>query len=225
MRSRLLASSLLALVAAALLAAIGGASAQTADPTTGTSSATTNVVVNANTGPGSSSGGGADGSSGSSGRNTTVTDVRYSGHEWTTPSVQGSYFAGANPCLIGVGGSGAGGPIGLSFTFGRSDAGCQRRSDAAAWHALGHDDVAIARMCQDADNHAAFEAVGYTCPQPRPKVLVEAANAPVTVSTQPPPTPVAFPAAAPAVTRTRPQWCDTVTGAGERARYRRVCAF
>ncbi len=229
MRSRLFTGLILALIAAA-----GGASAQTADPITGTSNATTSVVVNANTGPGSSSGTGANsqGSSGGSvGRN--LTEVRYSGHEWTTPSVQGSYFAGANPCLVGVGGSGAGGPIGLSFTFGRSDAGCQRRSDAAAWHALGHDDVAVARMCQDDDNHAAFEAVGYTCPQRRPNAAPTAANAPLPRQVGDAPPPVAIAAVAPApiavaipvAAKPRPSWCDTVTGPQERTRYRQVCKF
>ena len=212
---------IVAFVAVTLCSTVGGAFAQTADPTTGTSTATTLVTVNANTGPGSSSGTGANSPGGSAAR--SVNEVRYSGHEWTTPSVQGSYFAGANPCLIGVGGSGAGGPIGLSFTFGRSDAGCQRRSDAAAWHALGHDDAAIARMCQDDDNHAAFEAVGYTCPQARPKAVLTAVNVPVAAA--PPPPAALIPVVVQVVASARPWWCDTVTGVRERARYKQACAF
>ena len=62
---------------------------------------------------------------------TTQSNVHYSGtsSQYTTPSVQGSYFAGANPCLVGVGAGGAGGPVGLSFTFGKNDEGCTRRSE------------------------------------------------------------------------------------------------
>jgi hypothetical protein len=91
--------------------------------------------------------------------------VDYSGHTWTTPSVQGSYFGGTNPCLVGTGGGVAGGPIGISFNAGRSDEACTRRSDAAAWHAMGFDNIAVARMCQDEKNADAFYAsTGLACP-------------------------------------------------------------
>ena len=91
--------------------------------------------------------------------------VKYSGHTWTTPSVQGSYFAGANGCLVGKGGGIAGGPIGLSFSSGSNDPSCDRRNDAAAWHALGFDNIAVARMCQDLGNaDAFFSATGFACP-------------------------------------------------------------
>lgn len=93
------------------------------------------------------------------------TSVKYSGHTYTTPSVGGSYFGGANPCLVGTGGGAAGGPIGFSINLGRNDEGCTRRSDAAAWHALGLDSVAIARMCQEQkDADAFFSATGMACP-------------------------------------------------------------
>jgi hypothetical protein len=91
--------------------------------------------------------------------------VTYDGHTWTTPSAQGSYFGGANPCLIGTGGGAAGGPVAFNINIGRSDEGCQRRSDAAAWHAMGFDNVAIARMCQDIKSaDAFFAATGQACP-------------------------------------------------------------
>jgi len=102
--------------------------------------------------------------------NVGESDIHYSGHTWTTPGVAGSYFGGTNPCLIGTGGGAAGGPIGFSLNFGRSDRDCTRRSDAAAWHALGLDGVAIARMCQDKDPKypvnadAFYAATGYVCP-------------------------------------------------------------
>lgn len=215
MRTNLLAATAIALVALA-----GGASAQTTG-TTGTASASNSVTVNAVTGMGNGSG--ADGTSGSGSNLPTTNNIHYSGHEYSTPSVQGSYFAGANPCLIGVGGSGAGGPIGLSFTFGSNDRGCQRRSDDAAWHALGHDDVAISRMCQDDENRHAFEAIGYTCPQDRVKTPLAAAAAPAMVlaaATPPAPLPVAK------LQRfVQPGWCDSVTGLAERIRYQQACEF
>ncbi len=93
------------------------------------------------------------------------TSVKYSGHTYTTPVVGGSYFAGANPCLVGTGIGAAGGPIGFNINVGKSDAGCTRRSDAAAWHALGYDNIAISRMCQDVLNADAFFAsTGFACP-------------------------------------------------------------
>jgi hypothetical protein len=116
----------------------------------------------------------------------TRQEVVYGGHTWTTPSAQGSYFGGANPCLIGSGGGAAGGPIAFNINVGKSDEGCQRRSDAAAWHAMGFDNVAVARMCQDIKSaDAFFAATGEVCPgsmatrykladgsAPRPAVLV-----------------------------------------------------
>jgi len=221
----------------------GAASAQTTTGTTGTSTATTTTTVNAYTGTGNGTNGtGTGGANGN--RSAGTTDLRYSGHEYSeysTPSVQGSYFAGANPCLIGVSASSAGGPIGLSFTFGRNDPGCQRRSDAAAWHALGHDDVAVARMCQDDDNHAAFEALGYLCPQGRPKVVSVALATPVPPQTaagamtypQPiSPNPAIAAQLSPNTVATRvpeaidrPDWCATVTGPTEQARYKKACSF
>ncbi|MEE8609564.1 MAG: hypothetical protein V3V60_16560 [Sphingomonas aquatilis] len=95
----------------------------------------------------------------------TRQEVVYGGHTWTTPSAQGSYFGGANPCLIGSGGGAAGGPIAFNINVGKSDEGCQRRSDAAAWHAMGFDNVAVARMCQDIKSaDAFFAATGEVCP-------------------------------------------------------------
>lgn len=97
--------------------------------------------------------------------NPAETSVNYSGHTYTTPSVGGSYFGGTNPCLVGTGVGGAGGPIGFSLNLGKSDEGCTRRSDAAAWHAMGFDNIAVTRMCQDIKNADAFFATtGKACP-------------------------------------------------------------
>jgi hypothetical protein len=127
------------------------------------------------------------------------------GHLYTTPAVPGgTYFGGANPCLVGYGAGGAGGPIGLSLSFSKNDEGCTRRSDAAAWHALGYDDVAIARMTQDDDNLKAWKAAGHG---------VAPAAAPVDqVTPAPVVAPVPAPVATPVVyhpTRNVPAWCAT----------------
>jgi hypothetical protein len=143
------------MVASALLVVPTAAMAQSADPSTGSTTASgsaqaaNNVTVVADAGryaPADSS-------------------VHYSGHTWTTPGVGGSYFGGANPCLVGNGGGAAAGPIGISLNFGKNDKGCTRRSNAAAWHALGMDNVAVAQLCQDvASADAFFAATGMACP-------------------------------------------------------------
>lgn len=95
----------------------------------------------------------------------TDSTIRHKGGTWSTPTVLGSSFGGANPCLVGTGGGAAAGPLGLSLSIGKSDEGCTRRSDAAAWHALGLDGVAVSRMCQDKDNaEAFFRATKLRCP-------------------------------------------------------------
>lgn len=117
---------------------------------TGTADASNTVNVVAITGPQA---------------DNTHAHITSDGHTWTTPDVQGSYFGGANPCLVGTGGGAAGGPIGFNISFGRNDEGCTRRSDAAAWHALGFDNVAVARMCaEQKDADAFFAATGFACP-------------------------------------------------------------
>lgn len=134
----------------------GGAAG--ANSTTGTSQATNVVNVQAITGPNST---------------TNVPqkqDVNYSGHTYTTPSVGGSYFAGANPCLVGTGLGAAGGPVGFNINIGKNDQDCTRRSDAAAWFALGLSGVAVTRLCQDRDKRnpvnadAFYAATGFACP-------------------------------------------------------------
>lgn len=138
-------------VAATLVLMVSATAAHAQQNTSDTATTNSAVTVEAITGPVSEA--------------PAHETVTYSGHEWTTPSVQGSYFAGANPCLIGTGGGIAGGPIGINLNFGRSDEGCTRRSDAAAWHAMGFDNVAVARMCQDRKSaDAFFAATGTTCP-------------------------------------------------------------
>lgn len=142
-------SSILAIAALAMMAS--PVMAQTADPSgtsaTGSAQAANNVsVVAGSFGP-------------------SDAKVKYSGHTWTTPNVQGGYFAGANGCLVGKSAGIAGGPIGLSFGSGKNDEDCNRRNDAGAWFTMGLPAVAVARMCDDEANaNAFFAATHYACP-------------------------------------------------------------
>jgi hypothetical protein len=132
---------------------------------------------------------------------TYVTKTKETGTLYTTPSVpQAGYFAGANPCLVGAGAGGSGGPIGLSIAFGRNDEACQRRSDAAAWHALGMDDVAVARMLQDEDNLKAYQNTGrpmpgttpISAPNPNPGTMPPSDTSPIAPRTTALPGPISL---------------------------------
>lgn len=97
--------------------------------------------------------------------------IHSEGTMWTTPTVLGSSFGGANPCLIGQGVGAAGGPIGFSVSIGKSDQSCTRRNDAAAFNAIGMMPVAVALMCQPTDKKnpyanadAFFAGTGKACP-------------------------------------------------------------
>ena len=168
------------------------ASAASAQTTTG-SQAQNNVNVTALAG-----GGGSGGS----------TDVHYSGHEYSTPNVGGSYFAGANNCLVGVGAGASGGPFGFSLNWGRDSAACERRMDAGAFFSMAgatHDprliEAALNRMCDGDDNKGALQAAGYTCPADRPRVIAATAvAAPPPVTAQPASTPLLA---------TRPSYCSS----------------
>jgi hypothetical protein len=139
-----------------IISALMGATAMLAQPVLAQSSTTTgdaaaqsnsNVSVVAITGPQGNS------------------DINYSGHTWTTPNVNGGYMGGTNPCLVGTSVGAAGGPIGFNLNLGKNDEGCNRRSDAAAWHGMGFDNIAVSRMCQDQKNADAFFAsTGMACP-------------------------------------------------------------
>lgn len=71
---------------------------------------------------------------------------------------------GANACGLPVGASTS--IMGFGFGVGATptDKGCEHRDDAAAMHALGHDDVAIGIMCEQKDVADAMAATGHACP-------------------------------------------------------------
>jgi len=121
------------------------------------------------------------------------TSLRQSGHVYSTPAVAGSFFSGANPCLVGTGVGAAGGPIGFNINLGKSDKGCQRRADAGAWFSMGFQNVAIARMCSDlASADAFFAATGEVCPgatDPTRYKLADGSPAPIAYVPGPRPAP------------------------------------
>lgn len=88
--------------------------------------------------------------------------------------------SGANLCALPVGGSVAflGGGGGLAFSA--KDQGCEDRSDAAAWYAMGDKNMAIAMMCATPEDQkqAALMAVDPCSP-----ATLQAAQ---TVSLKPP---------------------------------------
>jgi hypothetical protein len=73
-------------------------------------------------------------------------------------------ISGANACGLPIGASTS--IMGFGFGLGATptDKGCEHRDDAAAMHALGHDDVAIGIMCEQADVAQAMSATGHPCP-------------------------------------------------------------
>jgi hypothetical protein len=62
-----------------------------------------------------------------------------------------------------VGGQGVG--FGLSFGSTWQDDDCVRRKDSREWRAMGYPQVALARMCQNAENRQAAAASGVQCPE------------------------------------------------------------
>ena len=192
------------ILTAALMMAPAAAFAQT---TSGATSQSNDQAIAVVEGAGSGVGNGNYGSE----------DMHESGHLYGTPSVGGSYAAFANPCGLSSSGSGAGGPIGLSFSAGYEGAGCTTRASTAGFLALGLQKAALARFCQDQGNaDAYFAAYGIPCigQQDKARYRVVADKHPVVVA-------AAAPAAAPVHT-THPAWCDTATPA-ERARYAVTC--
>lgn len=127
-----------------------------------------------------------EGGAGSGGNGTAY--MHESGHLYGTPDVGGSYSAFANPCGLSSSGSGAGGPIGLSFSAGYEGVGCTTRASTAGFLALGLQRAAIARFCQDQANaDAFFAAYGTPCigQQNKARYRVAAAQQPAVAAGPP----------------------------------------
>ena len=169
-----------------LLSSIGGLQAQTTSTSTSDSASTA--------------------SGNASGTNTNTINFP-SGPEKSTVEYKGSYTMKTAPTIYApplvttmtdtcMGSS----SLGASFSgFGLSggttwtDKNCVRRLDAREFRAMGMNDVAIALLCQNAENQKAVEATGRTCPGMTPvasTVSVEVAP-PTAAATQPAVEPVA----------------------------------
>lgn len=99
----------------------------------------------------------------------------------------------ADTCALATGGSAAGANL---FAFGfvndRTDKRCGHEADAAAWHSLGDNTMAMAMMCRTKADAAAYLAThGTPCPgQPgyvpaQPVALAEPAQRPIVLSSNP----------------------------------------
>lgn len=83
------------------------------------------------------------GSGSSSGSNT----VTYKGGVENVPSVYGALSVAPCTTAAQIGGAFLGG--GFTASLGSESEGCSRRANAAAFHAMGRDDVAMALLAQD----------------------------------------------------------------------------
>jgi hypothetical protein len=168
--------------------------------------------------------------SGSAGGDPTI---NYSGSYTVrnVPEVIAPSIVGGNPCTVGI--SGGVGVSGFGFTAGGTwaDRQCERRQEAALLYNIGQHDASVALLCQDDSVRAAINSTGQACPgQPRVAAQASApavvASRPVGVPTQVAAVAVAAPVA-PAVVApkpaARPDWCDTVDGPSEQARFVGQC--
>ena len=173
-----------------LLSSIGGLQAQTTSTSTSDSAST------------------ASGNASGTNTGTNTNTINFpSGPEKSTVEYKGSYTMKTAPTIYApplvttmtdtcMGSS----SLGASFSgFGLSggttwtDKNCVRRLDAREFRAMGMNDVAIALLCQNAENQKAVEATGRTCPGMTPvasTVSVEVAP-PTAAATQPAVEPVA----------------------------------
>lgn len=97
-----------------------------------------------------------------------VTNVTLEGDDAADIPVSGAHAAALTSADDTCMGSTSAGFQGMSFgiSFGSTwrDEDCVRRKDSRMFYNMQMKDVAVARMCQKADNRAAVEAAGAVCP-------------------------------------------------------------
>jgi len=187
---------------------------------TGSSSAAINVYSGSNNPSGDPSGstGGGDPTINYTG-GYTVRNV---------PDVVAPSIIGGNPCTIGA--SGGLGVSGFGITGGATwaDRACERRQNAALLYNIGKHAAAVALLCQDPHVRDAMYATGEACVPPR-VAAVAYPPASVAAVAAPQPAPRVIPQPVPVrmltLARARPDWCDTVSGPHERARYLSTCRY
>ena len=146
------------------------------------------------------------------------------------PEVIAPNIVGGNPCAVGMSGGVAVAGFGITGGGTWADRACERRQQAALLYNIGQHDASIALLCQDDHVRAAMYSVGQACGTRvalRYLPAQPATQAPATVVRPVAAAPRAVPVsvvAAPAVTL-RPDWCDTVSGSVEQARYLAQCQW
>ena len=197
--ARLLGAGMLA---AGLAFAALPASAQTQSSSTSAGAVANAIVVS--------------GSGSSSGSNT----VTYKGGVENVPSVYGALSVAPCTTAAQIGGAFLGG--GFTASLGSESEGCSRRANAAAFHAMGRDDVAMALLAQDPNVARALRDVeqaklaaaqAQQAQQARFAPVMVAPAEPENVTVRPVGQPMGQPrlqqvrAQVPAATAPRPDWC------------------
>ena len=197
--ARLLGAGMLA---AGLAFAALPASAQTQSSSTSAGAVANAIVVS--------------GSGSSSGSNT----VTYKGGVENVPSVYGALSVAPCTTAAQIGGAFLGG--GFTASLGSESEGCSRRANAAAFHAMGRDDVAMALLAQDPNVAKALRDVeqaklaaaqAQQAQQARFAPVMVAPAEPENVTVRPAGQPMGQPrlqqvrAQVPAATAQRPDWC------------------
>lgn len=156
------------------------------------------------------------GSGSSSGSNT----VTYKGGVENVPGVYGALSVAPCTTAAQIGGAFLGG--GFTASLGSESEGCSRRANAAAFHAMGRDDVAIALLAQDPNVAKALKDVEQAklaaaqtqqAQQARFAPVMVAPAEPENVMVRPAGQPMGQPrlqqvrAQVPAATAARPDWC------------------
>ena len=156
------------------------------------------------------------GSGSSSGSNT----VTYKGGVENVPSVYGALSVAPCTTAAQIGGAFLGG--GFTASLGSESEGCSRRANAAAFHAMGRDDVAMALLAQDPNVAKALRDVeqaklaaaqAQQAQQARFAPVMVAPAEPESVTVRPAGQPMGQPrlqqvrAQVPAATAQRPDWC------------------
>ncbi len=204
-----------------------------ASASTGSSSArsgSSSAAITINNGSGAA----GDPSSDPSGDPSGTGNINYSGSYTVrnVPELIAPSVVGGNPCAVGISGGVAVSGFGITAGGTWADRQCERRQEAALLYNIGQKDASVALLCQDDSVRTAINATGQACPgQPRvvaqapaPAVVASVA-APAQVAAVAVPAPMAPAVVAPKPTYVRPDWCDTVSGPSEQARFIGQCRW
>lgn len=132
------------IVLSAISLMLGSTSAFAVD---GTSTSATNVTSSAYNQVYVGQGG--SGGSGSGTQTVHYEDTGPGGIPAGTTSVGSPYIVNSNPCAIGNGGSGSGGPFGLAISLSHVDQNCSRRAYAGGFAGMAQGGMAIVIQCRD----------------------------------------------------------------------------